>query len=163
MWHHWVTLFYDIKATSTSDQQVSIARLQLTPTVKTCGNSLHKSGWNSSNIFENNLHRKNVLSEQFRYFLSKHQWNANSNSKLEFNNFFMACSPRSSGSINRRHHWRLNARVWNTKLPSLSKLKQSFSQSFSSTNISKLHNLSHYILCLIIFWVCVCKSLLFEI
>lgn len=53
-----------------------------------------------------------------------------------------------SFSINRRGHWRIIARVWNTK--ALISQKQSFSQSFSqsssSTNTIKLHKLSLYLL-----------------
>lgn len=63
---------------------------------------------------------------------------------------------RSSCSINRGGHWRLRARVSNTKHLSL-KAKQSLSQSSSST---KQWNsiISHYIFRIVIFWVCFVKS-----
>jgi len=65
-----------------------------------------------------------------------------------------------SCSINRRGHWRLKARVWTTKafISQKQSISQSFSQSSSSTNISKLHKLSLYLFVSLSFWVCVCKS-----
>ena len=47
------------------------------------------------------------------------------NSKGKHNSSVLACFPRDSSSINRRGHWRSNARVWNTKQLSLSKQKLS--------------------------------------
>jgi len=112
-WHH--------RMTSRWHQQVGYKFIQQGYSShqlsKMYGNLLHKTGWNLSNILRMIYTERtfsvleNVLGEQFVYFLSKHHWSANSNLKLELNNFFLACSPRSSGSINRRHHWRLNARV----------------------------------------------------
>ena len=95
---------------------------------------------------------ENVLGKSEETFstclLPKSLWCQFLNSNWKHNSSFLACFPRDSSSINRRGHWRSNARFWNTKQLSLSK-----------QNLSNLFNISFdndiYLSLRTSFWVCI--------
>jgi len=79
--------------------------------------------------------------------LPKFLWSQFSNSNWKHNNSFLACFPRDSSSINRRGHWRSNARVWNTKQLSLSKQKaiKSLQHLFRQSSLYLIENIFLYL------------------